>query len=114
MEELATQTYCERAALELAAIIRHQRKPSGKIRRESALLRRCVEQVLALGPETARLQHGPWEVGTKPLKRPGRGGLKYIPYVERGHTRIMCSTPQEAEELVAFLNYCGMQEFVAR
>jgi hypothetical protein len=26
----------------------------------------------------------------------------------------MVSTPQEAEELVAFLNYCGMEEFAAR
>lgn len=114
MEELPPQTYCERAALELAALIRHQRKPSGKVRRDSALLRRCVEQVLASGPDPERLQHGPWEVGTKPLKRPGRGGLKYIPYVQRGTTVVMCSTPQEAEELVAFLNYCGMQEFGAR
>jgi hypothetical protein len=24
---------------------------------------------------------------------------------------VMVSTPQEAEELVAFLNYCGMDEF---
>jgi hypothetical protein len=26
----------------------------------------------------------------------------------------MVSTPQEAEELVAFLNYCGMDEFTDR
>jgi hypothetical protein len=26
----------------------------------------------------------------------------------------MVSTPQEAEELTAFLNYCGMDEFTAR
>jgi hypothetical protein len=63
MEELAPQTYCQRAALELAALIRHQRKPSGKVRRDSALLRRCVEQVLAAGALIERLQQGPWSVG---------------------------------------------------
>ena len=42
----ATQTYCQRAALELAALIRHQQKPRRGTRRDSALLRRCVEQVL--------------------------------------------------------------------
>ena len=111
MEELAPQTYCQRAALELAALIRHQRKPVGKVRRDSALLRRCVEEVLAaITTKMEGLQQGPWSVGTRPLKRPGRGGLKYIPYAQRGSTTVMCSTPKEAEELVAFLNYCGLSE----
>ena len=111
MEELAPQTYCQRAALELAALIRHQRKPVGKVRRDSALLRRCVEEVLAA--VTSRMegvQQGPWSVGTKPLKRPGRGGLKFIPFAQRGGTTVLCSTSQEAEDLVAFLNYCGITE----
>ena len=34
--------------------------------------------------------------------------------VQRGQTVVMVSTPQEAEELVAFLNYCGMDEFTDR
>jgi hypothetical protein len=34
--------------------------------------------------------------------------------VERGQTTIMVSTPQEAEDLVAFLNYCGMDELPTR
>jgi hypothetical protein len=34
--------------------------------------------------------------------------------VQRGSTVLMTSTPEEARELVAFLNYCGMQEFTAR
>jgi hypothetical protein len=111
MEELAPQTYCQRAALELAALIRHQRKPSGRARRDSALLRSCVIQALAGGPSTERYLEGPWQVGSRPLKRPGRGGLKFIPTAQRGGTTVMLSTPQEAQELVAFLNLCGMQEF---
>ena len=113
MEELAPQTYCQRAALELAALIRHQRKPSGKVRRDSALLRRCVEQVLAAVTLPDSMQQGPWSLGTRPLKRPGRGGLKFIPFVKRGGTTVMCSTQQEAEQLMAFLNYCGMGELGA-
>jgi hypothetical protein len=114
MEELATQTYCQRAALELAALITHQRRPRGRQRRDSALLRRFVAEVLAGGPSAEQLQGGPWRVSTRPLKKRGRGGLDFIPLVERGQTTIMVSTPQEAEELVAFLNYCGMEEFTTR
>jgi hypothetical protein len=110
MEELATQTYCQRAALELVALIRHQRKPSGRVRRDSALLRSCVVQALAAGPPPERLQEGPWKVGSRALKRPGRGGLKFIPTAQRDDTVVMLGTPQEAEELVAFLNFCEMQQ----
>ncbi|CAN5765695.1 hypothetical protein BH24GEM1_BH24GEM1_27970 [soil metagenome] len=108
IEELAPQTYCQRAALELAALVRHQRKPRHRTRRESALLRRCVEQVLGSGEPAPPA--GPWQAGARPLKRPGRGGLQYIPIVTRGKTTIMLSTQREAEELATFLNYCGTQE----
>jgi hypothetical protein len=109
VEELAPQTYCQRAALELAALIRHQQKPRTGTRRDSALLRRCVEQVLGNG-STAAPTDGPWRTGSRPLKRPGRGGLRFIPLVTRGNTTVMVSTPTEAEELAAFLNYCGIQD----
>ncbi|HEY7505252.1 MAG TPA: hypothetical protein VH700_14210 [Gemmatimonadales bacterium] len=109
VEELAPQTYCQRAALELAALIRHQQKPKAGIRRDSALLRRCVEQVLGSSLVSAAIE-GPWHTGTRPLKRPGRGGLRFIPLVTRGKTTVMVSTPTEAEELAAFLNYCGIQD----
>jgi hypothetical protein len=108
IEELAPQTYCQRAALELAALIRHQRKPKHRTRRDSALLRRCVEQVVGAGAPAP--PDGPWHAGTRPLKRPGRGGLPFIPTVSRGTTTVMCDTAREAEELAAFLNYCGTQE----
>ena len=112
VEELAPQTYCQRAALELAALVRHQRKPRRGTRRDSALLRRCVEQVLGIGAPAAAqaAAEGPWQVASKPLKRKGRGGLSFIPTVVRGETTVMVSTPKEAEELAAFLNFCGMQE----
>ena len=109
VEELAPQTYCQRAALELAALIRHQQKPKSVIRRDSALLRRCVEQVLGSSTVKAVIE-GPWRTGSRPLKRPGRGGLRFIPLVTRGKTTVMVSTPTEAEELAAFLNYCGIQD----
>ena len=85
MEELETQTYCQRAALELVALITHQRRPRGRQRRDSALLRRFVTEVLSSGgPSAERLQGGPWRVATRPLKKRGRGGLDFIPLVERG------------------------------
>lgn len=116
MEELAAQTYCQRAALELAAIIHHQRRPRGRLRRDSALLRRFVTDVLSASPTPSsdRVRNGPWQVGSRPLKKPGRGGLAYIPLVQRGSTVVMMTTVKEAEELVAFLNFCGMDEFASR
>jgi hypothetical protein len=114
MDDRATQTYCQRAQLELTALITHQRKPRGRQRRDSALLRRFISDVLSGGIAPHLLQGGPWKIGTRPLKKPGRGGLPYIPLVQRGDTTIMVSTPQEAEEMVAFLNYCGMDEFTKR
>jgi hypothetical protein len=36
--------------------------------------------------------------------------LRFIPLVTRGKTTVMVSTPTEAEELAAFLNYCGIQD----
>lgn len=114
MEELATQTYCQRAALELAALITHQRKPRIRQRHDSVLLRGFIREVLSQEPAAERLMSGPWHVGTRPLRKPGRGGLPFIPLVQRGGTVVMVSTPQEAEELVAFLNYCGIDEFTER
>ena len=114
MEELETQTYCQRAALEVVALITHQRRPRGRQRRDSALLQRFVTEVLSGNQRTEHLQGGPWKVGTRPLKKPGRGGLDYIPLVQRGQTVLMVTTRREAEELVAFLNYCGMDELPDR
>jgi hypothetical protein len=114
MEDLSLETYCGRAALELAALVLHQRRPRGKTRRESALLQRFVSQVLASGLAPQGPPSGPWRVDSRPLRRPGRGGLRFIPLVRRGQTEIMVSTPREAEELVTFLNYCGMEELATR
>jgi hypothetical protein len=114
MDDFEAQTYCQRAQLELAALIMHQRRPRGRLRRDPVLLRRFISVVLGGGPPAHLLQGGPWKIGTKPLKKPGRGGLDFIPLVQRGDTTIMVSTPQEAEDMVAFLNYCGMDEFSGR
>ena len=98
----------------MRGIIGASRPRRGRQRRDSALLRRFVSEVLAGGPSAESLQDGPWRVGTRPLRKRGRGGLDFIPLVERGQTTIMVSTPREAEDLVAFLNYCGMDEFTER
>jgi hypothetical protein len=110
MEQLTSDVYCQRATLELVALVRHQRRPGARVRHESSLLRRCVQEVLAAQQAEAR-RRGPWSVGQRPLKRPGHGGLPFIPLAQRGKTIVMLSTLQEAEELVAFLNQCGIGEF---
>lgn len=112
MEQLTVEVYCRRAALELIALIAHQRRPHGRRRHGSPLLRRCIKEVLANVPVDER-PGGPWTVGRRALERRGRDGLNFIPLVRRGQTAIMMATLEEAEELAAFLNYCGMAEFSA-
>ena len=74
----------------------------------------CEREGLTAGPRADQLQDGPWVVGQRPLQRPGRGGLRFVPLVRRGRTELMMPTPDEAEDLVAFLNWCGMPEFGER
>jgi len=73
-----------------------------------------VREALASGARPEHLQDGPWQIGQRPLRKPGRNGLRFVPLVTRGGTEIMMPTAEEAEELVAFLNWCGMPEFGER
>jgi hypothetical protein len=111
MDDEAADTICKRAMVELVFLLRHQRQPRTKERRDWSLLRSLVRDALTTGPRPDQLQEGPWSVGQRPLRRPGRGGLRFVPLVSRGGTEIMMPTPEEAEDLVAFLNWCGMPEF---
>ena len=114
MNEGAAETICKRAMLELMHLLAHQRQPKTRQRREWSLLRTLVREALASGARPELLQEGPWIVAQRPLRKPGRGGLRYVPLAKRGATEIMLPTPRDAEELVAFLNWCGMPEFERR
>jgi hypothetical protein len=114
MDDAAADTLCRRAMVELVFLLAHQRQPKSRYRRDWSLLRSLVREGLATGPRPDELQEGPWRVGQRPLRRPGRNGLRFVPLVRRGRTEIMMPTPDEAEELVAFLNRCGMPEFGER
>ena len=111
MDNTAAETICKRAMVELVFLLRHQRQPKTRERRDWTLLRSLVREALAAGPRPDQLQEGPWRVGQRALRRPGRGGQRFIPLVRRGATELMMATPDEAEDLVAFLNWCGMPEF---
>jgi hypothetical protein len=110
----STDTICKRALVELVFLLAHQRQPRTRERRDWSLLRSLIRDAFASGAQPESLQEGPWRVGQRPLRRPGRGGRRYVPLVVRGATEIMMPTPAEAEELVAFLNWCGMPEFGGR
>jgi hypothetical protein len=114
MDNAAAETICKRAMMELVFLLRHQREPKSRERREWTLLRSLVKEALASGPRPDQLQDGPWQVGQRALNRPGRGGQRFIPLVRRGRTELMMATPEEAENLVAFLNWCGMPDFGER
>jgi hypothetical protein len=114
MDDAAAETICKRAMIELVFLLAHQRHPRGRERRDWSLLRSLVREAMAAGARPEHFQDGPWEVGQRPLKHPGRARLRFIPLVRRGDTELMMPTPEEAEELVAFLNWCGMPEFGSR
>lgn len=114
MDDAAAETICKRAMVELVFLLAHQRQPKSRTRRDWTLLRSLIRQALGAGLRPETLQDGPWGIGQRPLRRPGRGGLMFVPLVRRGTTEFMMPTPQEAEELVAFLNWCGMPEFGER
>jgi hypothetical protein len=111
MNSGAPETLCNRAMVELLHLLAHQRQPKTRERREWSLLRTLVREALANAPRPDLLQEGPWVVAQRPLRKPGRGGLRYVPLARRGNTEIMLPTPQDAEDLVAFLNWCGTPEF---
>jgi hypothetical protein len=114
MDDPAADTLCKRVMVELVFLLAHQRHPNSRERRDWSLLRSLVRDGLELGPRADQLQDGPWRVGQRPLRRPGRNGMRFVPLVTRGGTEIMMPTPEEAENLVAFLNWCGMPEFGER
>jgi hypothetical protein len=114
MDDDKAETICKRALVELVFMLAHQRQPKTRARRDWTLLRSLVREGLATGPRADQLQDGPWHIGQRPLQRPGRNGLRFVPLVTRGRTEIMMPTPEEAENLVAFLNWCGMPEFGER
>jgi hypothetical protein len=114
MDDAAAETLCRRAMVELIFLLDHQRRPRGRERRDFTLLRSLVRDALEGGARPEQLQEGPWRVGQRPLKKPGRGGLRFVPLVIRDATEIMMPTPQDAEELVAFLNWCRMPDLGRR
>jgi hypothetical protein len=102
---------CNRAKVELVFLLAHQRRPKSRTRRDWTLLRTLIREALASGARAEQLQEGPWQVAQRPLRKPGRNGLRYVPLAKRGNTEIMMPTAQDSEELVAFLNWCRMPEF---
>jgi hypothetical protein len=112
--EASLEMLCSRAKVELVFLLAHQRNPKTRQRREWSLLRTLIREALASESRPERLQDGPWHVARRPLRKPGRNGLRFVPLVKRGNTEIMMPTPQESEELVAFLNWCGTPEFGER
>lgn len=114
MDDAAAETICKRAMVELVFLLAHQRHPRGRERRDWSLLRSLIREAIAAGALPEHLQQAHWEVGQRPLKKPGRAGLRFIPLVRRGSTELMMPTPQDAEELVGFLNWCRMPEFGGR
>src|SRR5690242_21322559 len=95
------ETICKRALAELLFLLEHQRQPKVRERRDWSLLRSLIREGLAAGPRPDQLQVGPWQVGQRPLRRPGRDGLRFVPLRTRGKTASRMAPPAGAEDVVA-------------
>ena len=110
---LAPDQFTRLTLPELQEVAGHQRDPRLRYRREPfftfALIRRLRNRGLAVDGSD-----GPWIVGERPLPNPGRGGLRFIPTVERdGRPVLMLTEPEQARTLAGFMNWADVPAFAA-
>lgn len=99
---------CERIVPRLLDLVYHQRHPRRAIRRDAGEVFRAIDRLAAAGARPY-LARGPWRAVRRPLHRPGRLRLPYIPTVERRGeppVQICVDTLEQAERLAGFLNWC--------
>jgi hypothetical protein len=89
----------------LRRLVKHQRQHDLRQRYESRFLHSVVDQLRWQGIDLPA-RPGPWTIGARWLKGPGRGGLPVIPLVQRANTVVMTDTWDEARRLAGLLNWC--------
>lgn len=93
----------------LANTVLHQSRPSRHMRYEPVVVYMLAEQARAQGIDLAGAL-GPWRVGERRLRRPGRRSLDFIPVVTNEQAEVMVDTMERAAEVAGLLNWCGVHE----
>jgi hypothetical protein len=89
----------------LRRLVSHQRQHDSRRRYGPSFLQSVVDQLRWRGIDLAG-RRGPWTVGGRWLRGPGRGGLPVIPLVQRANTIVMADTWDGARRLAGLLNWC--------
>jgi hypothetical protein len=103
----------ELALAYLERLLRRQQHPKPPSRGHPFLLLDLVDWAFRQG---AKIDHayGPWRVKRRPLDRPGRYGLSFIPVVKGRVSEIMLDTMGQAVRLAGFLNWCDVADPLPR
>ena len=97
----------------LRRLVEHQHQGDAGERYEARFLHSVVDQLRGRGVDLPAGK-GPWTVGARWLRGPGRGGLPVIPLVQRGDTVVMTDTWDEARRLAGLLNWCRAPSLLSR
>ena len=89
--------------------LRNQREPKQRMRYEPTVVYHLAEKTKARGVDLSQAD-GPWRADARPLERPGRNSLDWIPTVTNEHTEVMVDTAEHATDVAGLLNWCGIEE----
>jgi len=89
--------------------LRHQRQPRQRMRYEPVVVYHLAEKTKARGVDLTQAE-GPWRADARPLERPGRNSLDWIPIVTNERTEVMVDTAEHASDVAGLLNWCGIDE----
>ena len=89
--------------------LRNQRQPKQRMRYEPVVVYHLAEKTKARGVDLTQAE-GPWRADARPLERPGRNSLDWIPIVTNEHTEVMVDTAEHATDVAGLLNWCGIEE----
>jgi hypothetical protein len=95
----------------LRSLVNHQRDHDSRQRYGPSFLDMVVDQLRWRGIDLPA-RRGPWTVGGRWLRGPGRAGLPVIPLVQRANTVVMTDTWNEARRLAGLLNWCHLSSLV--
>ena len=89
--------------------LRNQREPKQRMRYEPTVVYHLAEKTKARGVDLSQAD-GPWRADARPLERPGRNSLDWIPIVTNERTEVMVDTAEHASDVAGLLNWCGIDE----
>ena len=94
---------------ELRAALSHQQRRRLRFRMPLSVIDEPLAAARQLGLALADMRGG-WQVGSVPLSRRARRGLRSTPMIQCGATVFMVDSEERAVELAGLLNWCEVGE----